>query len=139
MQNNNVVILLGRLTRDPELKTTASGTEVCNFSVACDRGYAKQGEEKQTDFIECQAWQKTGVFVSTYFHKGDMISLVGSLRSEKYTDKDGKNRTAWRVNCDQVGFCGGKKDNNVSYQNNAPAPAQADFSEVVADDDGFPF
>ena len=138
MQNNNVVILLGRLTRDPELKTTASGTEICNFAVACDRGYAKQGEEKQADFIECQAWKKTGVFVSTYFHKGDMISLVGSLRSEKYTDKDGKNRTAWRVNCDQVGFCGGKKD-SVSYQNNAPAPAQADSSAVVADDDGFPF
>lgn len=135
MQNNNVVVLLGRLTRDPELNTTKSGVEVCSFAVAVDRGYAKQGEEKQTDFIECQAWQKTGVFVNTYFHKGEMISILGSLRSEKYTDKEGKNRTAWKVNCEQVGFVGGKRDGSV--QNNAPAPVSSDPVDAATDD--FPF
>ena len=83
MQNNNVVVLLGRLTRDPELKTTTTGTEVCNFAVACDRGRAKQGEEKQTDFIECQAWKQTGVFINAYFHKGDMISIGQRLKVGK--------------------------------------------------------
>lgn len=103
----NKTILCGRLVRDTELRTTNSGLEVCNFTVAVDRR-VKKGEEKQADFIDCTAWGKTGVFVSTYFRKGDGITVEGRLESRKWADNDGNNRIAWGVTCDNVEFPLGK-------------------------------
>lgn len=96
------------MTKDPELKATGSGVEVCNFTVAVDRRVGKDGEKK-ADFIDCTAWRKTGVFVDKYFKKGDGINVVGRMESEKYQDKDGNNRTAWKVTVDEVEFHYGKK------------------------------
>lgn len=134
---NNIIHLQGRLVADPELKTTGSGVEVCSFCIAVDRGYAKQGEEKQTDFISCTAWRQTGVFIQKYFAKGKEIKVVGSLQSRKYEDKDGKKRTAYDVIVEQAGFCGSKNSQNDI---NHSEPASSDPMGAVADDDeDFPF
>lgn len=137
----NKIIIAGRMTKEPELKTTNSGTEVCNFTVAVDRRI-KKGEEKVADFIECTAWGKTGVFVSTYFHKGDGITVDGRMESRKWQDKDGNNRVSWVVNCDNVEFALGKGNSGftplpagVTYTDTA---ATADFTEI-ADDNALPF
>ena len=99
----NKIVICGRLTKDPELRTTNNGTEVCGFTVAVDRRI-KKNSEKETDFIDCTAWEKTGVFVNTYFHKGDGITVEGRMESRKWVDNDGKNRVAWGVTCDNVEF-----------------------------------
>ena len=125
----NKIIIAGRITKDIELRTTNSGTEVANFTVAVDRR-VKKGEEKQTDFIDCTAWGKSGVFVSTYFKKGDGITISGRLESRKYADKDGHNRVAWNVICDDIEFPLGKSNGT----NNA-APAAPVAVEVGADED----
>lgn len=105
----NKVILMGRLTKDPELKTTNSGVSVCSFSVAIDRKFVKQGEERQTDFINVIAWRQTAEFVSRYFSKGRMINVVGSIQTRSWDDQDGKKRYATDVVADEVNFCGDKK------------------------------
>ena len=85
----NVAIIMGRLTADPELRTTASGVAVTTFSVAVDRRFQRQGEEKQTDFINVVAWRQTAEFVSRYFHRGSMIAVRGSIQQRNYEDKTG--------------------------------------------------
>ena len=105
----NNICITGRLTSAPEIKKTTSGVSVCSVSIAVDRDYKVNGE-KATDFIPCVFWRGTAEFVGKYFSKGDMISVVGSLESRKYTDKDGNNRTVWEVKADKVSFCGGKKE-----------------------------
>lgn len=133
----NKIIIAGRLVRDPELRNTQSGLEVCNFTVAVNRR-AKKGEEPVADFIDCTAWGKTGVFVSTYFHKGDGIVLDGRMESNKWKDKDGNNRTSWGVNVDGVEFPQGKKGGEASGGGYAePLETPAEFAEV-SDDDGDP-
>jgi len=102
----NQIIITGRLTRDPELRTTNSGTEVCNYSVAVDRRVRKD-EEKQTDYFECTSWGKGGVFVNAYFHKGDGITIHGRMESHKY-EKDGQKRVSWGITVDDVEFPLGK-------------------------------
>ena len=97
----NSVNLMGRLTADPELKSTQTGIEVCSFMIAINRQVAKD-KEKVADFIPCTAWGKTGVFANTYFHRGDMIAIEGSLQSRKYADKEGKNHTAYDVRVDKI-------------------------------------
>ena len=104
----NVVALMGRLVYDPELKTTPSGINVCSFRIACDRNFARQGEQRQADFIDVTAWRQTAEFVSKYFQKGSMIAIEGSLQTRQYQDKNGNNRTATEVLASQVSFCGGK-------------------------------
>ena len=104
----NKIIITGRLTRDPELKTANSGTELCSFTVAVDRSRKNKAGEKVTDFFDCTAFGKGGVFVNTYFHKGDGINIEGRMESRKYVDKDGNNRTAWGVTVEQVEFPHGK-------------------------------
>lgn len=103
----NKIVICGRLTRQPELKTINTGTEVCNFTVAVDRRI-KKGEEKIADFIDCTAWGKTGAFVSSYFGKGDGITIDGRLESRKWVDTDGKNRVSWGVTADNIEFALGK-------------------------------
>ena len=121
----NTAVIMGRLTADPELKTTASGLSVLSFSVAVERNYQKEGEEKAVDFINVVAWRKTAEFVSKYFHKGSMIAVEGSIQTRKYEDKDGNKRTAFEILANTVSFCGKE----------ASSTADTD----TADDEGLPF
>ncbi len=143
----NCVVLMGRLTADPELRTTASGVSVARFSIAVDRGYTRPGEEKQTDFINIVAWRQTAEFVSKYFHKGSMIAVQGELRMNKYQDKaTGQNRTTYEVQANSVSFTGSKAESGgtgaapggnggaASYSN-----AEPDDFTTVGEDDEFPF
>lgn len=103
----NRVILMGRLTRDPELKTTQSGIAMCRFSVAVDRQYSK-GEEKQADFFDVTVWRNTAEFVSKYFTKGKMIHIEGRLQNNNYTDQNGVKHYSTAIIADNVAFCGDK-------------------------------
>ena len=110
----NSITLMGRLTKEPDFRTTQSGTNVVSFTLAVDRDYQSGGSEKQTDFIDCTAWRNTAEFVSKYFRKGQMMALRGSLQSRKWEDKNGNSRVSWEVLADSVYFCGDKKsDGNV--------------------------
>ena len=139
---------MGRLTADPELRTTTSGLSVTSFTVAVDRNY-KSGDERQTDFINCVAWRATADFVTRYFRKGQMIAVQGSLQVRNYEDKNGNKRTAYDVVADNVSFCGSKSESgNNTYaaarQDSAPAVSyqSADagsFSVLPDDNQGFPF
>ena len=106
----NHITLMGRMTRNPELRYTPQNTPVVSFSLAVERDYQPGGTEKQTDFIDCVAWRKTAEFVSKYFAKGDLIALTGSIQTRKYEDKDGNKRTAFEVLADDVSFCSTKKE-----------------------------
>ena len=103
----NKIILMGRLVRDPELWQTQSGISVCRFTVAVDR-YAKQGEEKQADFLDVTAWRQTAEFVSRYFSKGRMIYVEGSIHNDNYTDQNGNKVYRNTINAERVDFCGDK-------------------------------
>ena len=104
----NLVVIMGRLTADPELRTTSNGLSVTSFTVAVDRQY-KSDNERQTDFISVVAWRGTADFVTRFFKKGQMIAVQGSLQVRNYEDKDGNKRTAYDVVADNVSFCGDKK------------------------------
>ncbi len=107
----NHIVIMGRLTRDPELRTTQSGVNVASFSVAVERDFGgRDGGDRQTDFIDCVAWRQTGEFVSKYFHKGSMIVVSGRLQSRKWQDRDGNNRTNWEISADNVYFGEGRRD-----------------------------
>ena len=144
----NSVIIMGRLTADPELRTTTSGLSVTSFTVAVDRNY-KSGDERQTDFINCVAWRATADFVTRYFRKGQMIAVQGSLQVRNYEDKNGNKRTAYDVVADNISFCGSKSEssnNTFGAQRQEAAPAvsyqSADagsFSVLPDDNQGFPF
>jgi single-strand DNA-binding protein len=145
----NRVILIGRLTADPELRQTQSGVAVCRFTVAVDRKFKnKDTGEKEADFITCQAWRQTAEFVGRYFTKGSMIALEGSLRTGKYQDKNHSDVTHYTtdVMVENVEFCGGKKENSGggNYEP-AAVPAQeivnqaqsmgvpSEFEEILSD------
>lgn len=113
----NNVVLMGRLTAVPELKTTQSGISTVRFSVAVERRYNKQGEERQTDFIDCVAWRQTAEFVSKYFNKGSMIAVEGSIQTRNYDDKNGNKRKAVEVQVDNVSFCGSKGETGTGGGN----------------------
>ena len=111
----NHITIMGRLVRDPELRSTQSGTSVASFTVAVDRDFGgRDGGEKQTDFIDCVAWRQTGEFVSKYFRKGSMIVVSGRLQSRKWQDREGNNRTNWEVVADNVYFGESRRDNGDS-------------------------
>lgn len=134
----NIVCLLGRMTADPELRNTQSGTAVTSFSVAVDRAYQSKGQEqRQADFINIVAWKQTAEFVCRYFHKGQRIALQGSLQSRSYTDKDGNKRTAYEVVADNVFFAESKNAAGTSGDNVPPAfstDGPGDYEEIVGDD-----
>ena len=136
----NLVVLTGRLTADPELKTTQSGISVTSFSVAVNRPY-RTGEEQQTDFINVVAWRKTAEFIAKYFKKGNMIGIEGSIQTRKYTDKNGNNRTAFEVVVNNDQFVESKRDSAASQGGEQPASfsnaGADDFSDLsdVSDDD----
>ena len=130
----NLVVLSGRLTADPELKTTSTGVSVCSFSIAVERRY-KQGEERQADFINIVAWRSTAEFVSKYFQKGSMIGIEGSIQTRKYQDKDGNNRTAFEVVANNVQFVESKRSQDNGEGNSLPTPENdplPEFAERLA-------
>ena len=106
----NHIVIMGRLTRDPELRRTGSGVAVASFSVAVDRDRAPEGQEKETDFIDCVAWRNTAEFVEKYFKKGRMIVVSGRLQIRGWTDKDGNKRRSAEIVADSVYFGDSKKD-----------------------------
>ena len=118
----NHITIMGRLTRDPELRRTGSGIAVASFTVAVDRDFGgRDGGEKETDFIDCVAWRQTGEFVSKYFTKGSMIVVSGRLQIRNWNDKDGNKRRSAEVVADNVYFGESKRSNegNSSYGGNA--------------------
>ena len=155
----NKAILMGRLTRDPELKYTQGNLPVVQFAVAVERNRTAHGQEKQTDFINVVAWRKTAEFVSRWFTKGMMIIVTGSIQSRNWQDKNGNNRTSIEVVADEVQFGETKSSREANsgyqggYQNSYSAPQQAsrpapsfdmpagnsDFSEISDDDGEVPF
>ena len=153
----NHIVIMGRLTRDPELRRTGSGVAVASFTVAVDRDFSpKDGGEKETDFIDCVAWRQTGEFVSKYFTKGRMAVVSGRLQIRSWTDKDGNKRRTAEVVADNVYFGDSKRDGDSgsSYGGNtygssnaysapsggfggyaAPASAPASDFAMLDDDD----
>ncbi len=131
----NSVVIMGRLTFDPELRTTPSGVSVVRFQVACDRNYQKSGEERKADFIDVTAWRQTAEFISRYFRKGSMIAIEGSIQTDNYTDRDGNKRKTVQVVANNVSFCGSKAESGTSTNPvySQPAPSYA------SDDDDLPF
>lgn len=130
----NRIIVMGRMTRDPELRRTNSGTAVASFTVAVDRDFKSQSGEKETDFIEVVAWRNTAEFVSKYFSKGRMAVVEGRLQIRDWTDKDGNKRRTAEIVADSVYFGDSKRDGGDAAQS---AP-QGGFSEVE-DDGDLPF
>lgn len=150
----NRVILMGRLTADPEHKQTPNGVSVTSFSIAVDRNFSDKSGNRQTDFINIVAWRQTADFVCKYFAKGRMIALEGSLQSRKYVDKQGNNRVAYEVVADQVYFADSKQggaDSHPAASTSFPTPESfqepargqsfsvGDFEEIDADDSELPF
>ena len=146
----NRIILMGRLTRDPELRRTGSGTAGTSFSLAVDRDFKSQSGEKETDFIDIVAWRNTAEFVSKYFTKGRMAVVEGRLQIRDWTDKDGGKRRSAEVVADNVYFGDSKRDGGDSsgysaapaYKNAAPSNFNAggsDFAEIGEDDGELPF
>ena len=113
------IVIMGRLTRDPELRTTQSGVSVTSFTVAVDRDFGgRDGGEKQTDFIDCVAWRQTGEFISKYFTKGRMAVVSGRLQSRKWETKEGDKRTSWEVVVDNAYFGDSRRDSDSSRSDN---------------------
>lgn len=113
----NKVILMGRLTRDPELRTTSSNVSVCSFTLAVDRRFKNANGERQADFISCTAWRQTAEFVSRYFRQGSRLALVGSIQTSSWEDNDGKRQYRTDVVADEVYFADSKRsEGNSSYQ-----------------------
>ena len=154
----NVITIGGRLTKDPELRTTQTGVSVCSASVAVERDYAPEGQKKETDFFDCVFWRQSAEFVSKWFHKGDMILVTGRMQSRDWPDKDGNNRRSWEIQNAQPYFGGNKKDGNSQsgggqspadyYAQHgqygaqsapAAAPPQQQFTELDDDDGELPF
>ncbi len=123
----NKVILVGRLTKDPELRATTSGTSVASFTIACDRKYVKQGEERKADFINCIAWRQSAEAISRYFKKGDRIALEGSIQVREWQDNDGKKHYATEVVVEAWEFAQSKTEGAAVSQ-------QAEHTEDI---DGF--
>lgn len=125
--NLNKVILAGRLTKDPELRTTTSGTTVTQFDIAVNRRGAKDGQQTQADFITVVAWRQTAEFITRYFKKGNAICVAGSIQTRSYTDKNNQKRTATEVVADEAYFVESKAEANPQYapvSDNAPQTAQ---------------
>ena len=137
----NHIVIMGRLTRDPELRYTQSQIPVASFCVACERDYADQSGARATDFINCVAWRSTGEFVSRYFQKGSMIIVSGRLQMREWTDRDGAKRISAEINAESVHFGESKRREDGDAPRSAsasapPAPGPGQFSELPDDGDG---
>lgn len=148
------MILMGRLTRDPEMRQTTGGIQVCSFSVAVNRRFAKDGQQN-ADFINCTAWRQQAEFICKYFHKGSMIALVGNLQSRSWENQEGKRQYATDVVVDEVYFTGSRQESQTGVQEGgynmtqpAPAPEQDSafgdldsmgFQTIEGSEDDLPF
>lgn len=130
----NHIVLMGRMVKDPESRTTQSGVSVCNFTIAVDRDY-KNGDEKIADFVDVCVWRGTAEFVQKYMGKGRMVVVSGQLQSRKWQDKDGNNRVSWEVQAQNVYFADSKKD-GAGQSDNSPTPGYEDLGN---DESGLPF
>ena len=139
----NHITIMGRLTRDPEMRSTQSGVSVASFTLAVDRDFGgRDGGEKQTDFIDCTAWRHTAEFVSKYFSKGRMAVVSGRLQIDNYTDNDGNKRKSAKVIADNIYFGDSKKDGATGSQSDETAsftPAPSGFVTVDVDNSELPF
>ena len=139
----NKIFLQGRLTRDPELRRTGSGTAVTSFSLACDRDFKSQSGDKETDFIEIVAWKNTAEFVSKYFSKGRMALVEGRLQIRDWKDKAGNKRTTAEVVADNVYFADSKRsesnDNQRENFNALSGRLNDDFVPISEEDGDIPF
>lgn len=146
----NHITIMGRLTRDPELRYTQSQIPVASFTLAVDRDFGnRDGGDRQTDFIDCVAWRQTAEFVSKYFAKGRMAVVSGRLQSRKWETKEGEKRTSWEVVADNVYFGDSRRDSDggdsrgtahgYESQRSASSYAPSAFSELSDDDGELPF
>lgn len=139
----NKVVIMGRFTKDPELRRTGSGTAVTSFSLACDRDFKSQSGDKETDFIEVVAWKNTAEFVSKYFSKGRMAVVEGRLQIRDWTDKAGNKRTTAEVVADNVYFADSKRsesnDNQKENFNALSGRLSDDFVPISEEDGEIPF
>ena len=139
----NVIAIIGRMVKDPELKTTNSGKSVCSFRIANDSGYKDASGQSQTNWLDVTAWGKTAEFVCKYFPKGALIAIEGRLQSRNYQDKNGNNRTAIEILVNNVHFAGAKSQNAPAREPDvAPPPASAtslDSFAPIDDTDDLPF
>ena len=134
----NCAVIMGRLVADPELRTTGSGISVSSFTVAVDRSFVRQGEERQADFIDVIAWRQTAEFICKYFRKGSMIAIQAHIQTRMYEDKNGNKRKAVELVADNARFCVSKHDSGSSYpRNDGFAPAQPAPSYATADESDF--
>lgn len=150
----NVVAIMGRLVADPELRTTPSGVNVCQFRIACDRNFARQGEQRQADFVDIVAWRAQADFVCKYFSKGSLIAINGRIQTRNYQDKNGNNRTAFAVVAENINFGGSKGTSSAKVDDGGEAAPRSeawpkadppanyggvdDFA-VIDDNDDLPF
>lgn len=137
----NHIDIMGRLTRDPEMRRTSSGVAVTSFAIACDRDFKGSNGEKETDFIDVTAWRNTAEFASKYFTKGRMAVVSGRLQIRSWTDKDGNKRKAAEVVAENIYFADKKEDgagHNVQNYSPVSEPLQ-DYAVVDGDDDNLPF
>ena len=142
----NKIILIGRLTADPALKYTPSGTAVVTFTLAVNRRFANQSGEREADFINCQAWQKTAEFVANYFKKGQQMALEGRLQVRSYDGNDGQKRWVTEVVAEQIEFVGSKNGSNSNSTGSTTGGSGAGSSselgwgqDVPFDDNDLPF
>lgn len=129
MSASNGVHVMGRITRDLELRHTQSGTAVCQFCVAVTRSFKDANGEYQSDFIDCVAWRNSAEFITKYFSKGAMIALDGELQTRNYTDKDGNKRKATELLVSSAAFTGEKREAAAK-----PAPTEDDYNAISDDD-----
>lgn len=134
----NVVALMGRLTADPELRATPAGVSVTSFTLAVDRSFVKQGEERQADFINCVAWRGAADFIAKYFRKGSLIAVDGKIQTRRYQDKDGHNQTAFEVVVDNGHFAGSKENADKPAYSAPEQPSYDDFA-TIDDAEDLPF
>lgn len=134
MLNHNVI--MGRLTRAPELRHTQTGTPVASFTLAVERDYASQGGERETDFIDIVAWRSTAEFAAKYFVKGQLVAVSGRLQIRDWTDADGHKRRNAEVVADSVYFAESRRD---KAEQNGAASDQGDFEDIDEDDGDLPF
>lgn len=137
----NKIVLLGRITAEPELKTTQSGASVIGFTLAVDRDFKSKDGDRECDFIPCTAWRGTAEFIAKYFTKGSSAAVAGSLQSRHWQDNDGNKRTSWEVQVDNIYFAGAKKQEGT--QNfapvGAPVPVSVDEGRSQLDEMGSRF
>lgn len=153
----NDVALIGRLVREPEMRRTGSGIAVCNFTLAVDEDFKGQDGQKETDFIDCTAWRQSAEFAAKYLKKGAMAAVRGRMKSRKWTDKEGNQRTSWYVKCDNVYSCESRREATPEQREMYTSPsymppetytppvayadpyAQTDFAMLDDDDATLPF